>query len=360
MRIAAARVTPVRLRFARPVRTAQGEFTARDCVLLELRDEAGVAGYGEAAPWPGFGMETAEDAAARLQELTAFPGDADLEPGRWREVLGGSLDGAPAARAAVDGALWDLAARRAGRPLCQELARSCGLAADSVLQRVPVHALLAAREPEAVLHEAAQARAAGFAAAKLKLGALRLADDVARVRAARQGGGPGLALRGDANGAWTLHEARAALQALAEFGLEYVEQPVPADAVHALAELRRLELVRVAADESVATLQGALRLIEAAAADVVVLKPGTLGGPARALEIAVQARSAGIGVVFSHTFESAVGARHALHCAAAWGDATAVHGLCSAGLFADDVAEPVSCRDGFAAVGAAPGLGISP
>jgi o-succinylbenzoate synthase len=359
VRIAAARVTQVRLRFARPVRTAQGEFIARDSVLLELRDDDGFAGYGEAAPWPGFGTETVEDAASRLRELTALLRGLDLEPDRWHDVLGGSLNGAPAARAAVDGALWDLAARRAGRPLCQELARSCGLAADSVLKQVPVHALLVVREPEVVVREATQARAAGFAAVKLKLGALRLADDVARMRAAREGGGPGLALRGDANGAWTLAEARMALQALAEFGLEYVEQPVPAEALHALAELRRLGLVRIAADESVATLQGAQRLIEAAAADVVVLKPASLGGPARALEIAVRARSAGIGVVFSHTFESAIGARHALHCAAAWGDATAVHGLCTAGLFADDVAEPVSCRDGFAAVGAAPGLGIS-
>jgi o-succinylbenzoate synthase len=328
-------------------------------VLLELRDEAGVAGYGEAAPWPGFGMETAEDAAARLQELTALPRDADLEPGRWQEVLGGSLDGAPAARAAVDGALWDLAARRAGRPLCQELARSHRLAADAVLQQVAVHALVVAHEPEAVLREAARARAAGFRVAKLKLGSLRLADDVARVRAAREGGGPDIALRGDANGAWTLAEAHTALQALAEFGLEYVEQPVPADALHALAELRRLRLVRVAADEAVATAQGAQRLIDAAAADVVVLKPATLGGPACALEIALQARRAGIGVVFSHSFESAVGARHALHCAAAWGDAAAVHGLCTAGLFAADIAEPVACRDGFAVVGRAPGLGIA-
>ena len=359
MRIAAVRVTPIRLQFARPVRTAQGEFTARDSVLLELRDTDGVAGYGEAAPWPGFGTETAQDAASRLQELTALLRDADLEPGLCNHVLGGSLDGAPATRAALDGALWDLAARRAGRPLCNELARSCGLAADSVLQRVRVHALLVAREPEAVQYEAAQARAAGFGAAKLKLGALRLADDVARVRAAREGGGPDLALRCDANGAWTLAEARTALQALAEFGLEYVEQPVQADALHALAELRRLKLVHVAADESVATTQGARHLVEAAAADVVVLKPATLGGPARALEMAVQARRAGIGVVFSHAFESAVGARHALHCAAAWGDATAVHGLCTDRLFADDVAEPVLCSEGFATVGAAPGLGIS-
>jgi L-alanine-DL-glutamate epimerase-like enolase superfamily enzyme len=65
-------------------------------------------------------------------------------------------------------------------------------------------------------------------------------------------------------------------------------------------------------------------------------------------------------VVFSHAFESAVGAHQALHCAAAWGDALAVHGLCTAGVFVDDIAEPVACRQGVATVSDRPGLGISP
>jgi hypothetical protein len=65
-------------------------------------------------------------------------------------------------------------------------------------------------------------------------------------------------------------------------------------------------------------------------------------------------------VVFSHTFESAVGARHALHCAAAWGDPSAVHGLCTKGLFVADVAASVACPGGLAAIADAPGLGITP
>jgi len=85
-----------------------------------------------------------------------------------------------------------------------------------------------------------------------------------------------------------------------------------------------------------------------------------LGGPARALEIADQARQSGCEVVFSHSFESAVGARQVLHCAAAWGDPLAAHGLCTAGLFLADVAEPVSVHDGVAEVTSAPGLGIEP
>jgi o-succinylbenzoate synthase len=229
-----------------------------------------------------------------------------------------------------------------------------------LLRRVPTSALLVAREPEALREEAARARESGHRAAKIKLGAASPGEDVVRARAARAGLGPGIRLRGDANGAWNLPAARAALDALAVFDFDYIEDPLAASDFEGLVELHRVSPVRLAADESVATAAGALRVLAAAAADVVVLKPAVLGGPARALEIAARARQSGIEVVFSHTFETAVGARHALHCAAAWGDSSAMHGLCTAGLFESDVAAPVACRDGLAEVSGAPGLGITP
>ena len=191
-------------------------------------------------------------------------------------------------------------------------------------------------------------------------GAAPLAEDLARVRAARETLGPDLALRGDANGAWTRDEAREALAALADFRFDYVEQPLAAEDVAGLVALRGQSSVRIGADESVANEAGARRLLEAGAVDVFVLKPAALGGPLRALQIAVAARRAGIEVVFTHAFESAVGAHQALHCAAAWGDASTVHGLVTAGLFDADVAEPVAARDGFVELGSKPGLGIEP
>ena len=78
MTIAAAGVRPVTLRFARPVRTAQGEFTERRSVLLELHDAAGHAGFGEAAPWPGFGTESLHEATERLRGIAARIEGADL------------------------------------------------------------------------------------------------------------------------------------------------------------------------------------------------------------------------------------------------------------------------------------------
>lgn len=363
MKLVAARSWPVRLRFARPVRTARGEFGERDSVLFELRDQDGVSGFGEAAPWPGFGTESATQALALLREAEPRLLGMTLEPGAWSRPLELLLAAAPAARAAVQGALLDLASRRAGRPLADELAAGVG-AGDlagrgAVPRRVPTSVLLVSGEPGMLRKEAARARESGHRAVKIKLGAATLDVDVARARAAREGLGPGIRLRGDANGAWSLVAAHAALAALAPFEFDYVEQPLAADDLEGFVELHRDAPLRIAADESVATGAGTLRLLEAGTVDVVVLKPATLGGAACALDLAARARRAGIEVVFSHTFESAVGARHALHCAAAWGDASAVHGLCTGGLFDSDLAVPVECRDGHAEIADVPGIGIS-
>lgn len=360
MRLVAAQARLVRLRFGRPVRTARGDFAERETVLLELCDAEGGRGFGEAAPWPGFGTESTQQAHAFLSAAEALLCGAALEPGAWTPELNTHLKDAPAARAAVQGALWDLAARRAGLPLADLLAGRAGEAHGGVLRRVPTSALLVAREPGALRDEAARARESGHRAVKIKLGAPSLDDDVARARAAREGLGPAVRLRGDANGAWSRRDAIVALEALAELGFDYVEQPLVADDFEGFDELHRRSPVRLAADESVATETGALRLLSTGAVDVMVLKPATLGGPARALEIAARARQAGVEVVFSHTFESAVGARHVLHCAAAWGDPEAVHGLCTDGLFASDVAASVACPGGLAEIADGAGLGITP
>ena len=360
MRLIAARARLVRLRFARPVRTARGDFAERESVLLELREADGVTGFGESAPWPGFGTETAERASALLTAAEPLLCGPVQKAGSWTRDLDVHLSGAPAARAAVQGALWDLAARRAGRPLADQLAARAGTMQGEVLRRVPTSALLVAREPGPLREEATRARESGHRAVKIKLGAVTLDEDVARARAAREGLGPAVRLRGDANGAWGSRQAQAALEALAEFDFDYVEQPLAADDFDGFVELHRHPPVRLAADETVASETGALRLLSTGAVDVVVLKPATLGGPARALELAARARQAGIEVVFSHAFESAVGARHVLHCAAAWGDPAAVHGLCTEGLFATDVAASVGCPGGVAEITDAPGIGITP
>ena len=360
MKIAAASVRRVRLEFRRPLRTARGVQSVRETLLMSLTDADGVTGYGEAAPWPGFGAESAVAAQAALERLTAALPGADVEPSGPDSAIDASLRDTPSAQAALQGALWDLAARRDGVTLARCLAERLRPGGRGSSDAVATHALLQGDTPEAVGASAAEARQAGYRAVKLKLGFGTLDDDFERASAARSALGPDVLLRGDANGAWNSDGAFAALERLAPLDFEFVEQPLPADALDALAALRRRAPVRIALDESVATSIDVVRAIEAGAADVVVLKPAFLGGSMRAIAIAERARAAGAEVVYTHAMESAVGARHALHCAAADAVATGIHGLRTAGLFVEDVAAPVDASQGFVAVPRAPGIGVTP
>lgn len=162
-----------------------------------------------------------------------------------------------------------------------------------------------------------------------------LADDVARVAAVRDALGPEGRVRVDANAAWNLDEAEHAVHALAEFDLEYVEQPCAT--IDELAELRRRIRymgIPIAADESVRKADDPLAVARAGAADLVVVKAQPLGGVTRALEIV---REAGLPAIVSSALDTSVGLGMGAALAAALPDLEIDCGLGTAALLAADV-----------------------
>lgn len=164
-----------------------------------------------------------------------------------------------------------------------------------------------------------------------------LADDVARVAAARAALGPEGRVRVDANGAWNVDEAEHAVHSLAEFDLEYVEQPCAT--VDELAEIRRRVKymgIPIAADESVRKAEDPLAVARAGAADILVIKAQPLGGISRALSIV---REAGLPAVVSSALDTSVGISMGLHLAAAIPELEFDCGLGTASLLAADVTD---------------------
>ncbi|GAA2973525.1 O-succinylbenzoate synthase [Microbacterium terrae] len=177
-----------------------------------------------------------------------------------------------------------------------------------------------------------------------------LADDVARVRAVREAIGPEGRVRIDANGGWNLDEAEHAIHALAEFDLEYVEQPC--ESVAELAELRRRVKymgIPIAADESVRKAADPLAVARAGAADLLVIKAQPLGGVRRALAIVAEA---GLPAVVSSALDTSIGLSMGVALAAALPDLDYDCGLGTAALFTADVtSQPLRPLDGMLAVG---------
>lgn len=357
MRIVRARVVPIRLSLRAPLDTARGRLGERRGALLALDTEDGHQGLGEATPIEGFGLEpvaASRDALATLAEKVLGRDTAELDA-----LLDAAEQGAaaaPAARAALDGALHDLAAQEAGLSLAAWLAAAQGGAPRA---RVALSALLVSGPPAEAAAEAVRFRDAGFRCVKLKLGgAAALARDLARVAAVRDALGAGCALRLDANGAWSAEEAARALAALAPFDVELVEQPVAASEVEAMAALRRVSPVRIAADESAARAEALAQVLALRAADVVVLKPAALGGLRAAARLAARARAAGCGLFVTTLLDGAVSRAAALALAASLPGPLRACGLATGALLAADLAPAEPVREGALGVPAAPGLGV--
>ena len=307
---------------------------------MRLYGDDDVVGRGEAAPLQAYDGVSDEEVRAALRAYAAAV-----------EALGPDAEGVtvldacraaadlPQALAAIDLALWDRAGRRAGRPVAE-------LLTDDPLAAVPVNATVDAADRASAAAACAEAVAAGFGCVKLKVG---LGDDAGRVAAARAAGGPQLALRLDANGAWEVDEAVRMIEALAPAGLELVEEPV--HGTRALREVRDRVPVRIAMDET-GDEPGA---VASGAADAVCLKVGRRGGISGLLATAALARATGAEVYLASTFDGPLGIAAAVHCAAAL-RVQAPCGLATLTLLDSPVPGALQVRDGHIPVPAGPGL----
>ncbi|MCW3069127.1 MAG: o-succinylbenzoate synthase [Solirubrobacterales bacterium] len=331
------------LRLAGALHSSFGPVRERQLLTVALTDSDGVTGYGEAAPleaYDGVGIASVERALGRyravLAELEGTDGAALLDACRDVEDL-------PAAIAAVDLALWDRAGRRAGKPVAE-------LLTDRPAAEVPVNATLSALDRAGVAEEAAEAVRKGFACLKVKVG---VGDDAGRIAAARAAAGPEVALRLDANGAWSVSEAVRAIESLSPAGLELVEEPT--HGLKAVREVRERVAVRVSIDETAAE-PGALG---AGVADAVCLKISRCGGLSGLLAAAALVRASGAEVYLASTLDGPLGIAAAVHAAAALASRGPVApcGLATLALF-EDFDDPLPVREGRIALPAAPGLGV--
>jgi L-alanine-DL-glutamate epimerase-like enolase superfamily enzyme len=299
-----------------------------------------VRGHGEAAPLPSYDGVTVNDARAALEDCRPLLAQSDgaTDPS---ELIAACADAAvlPQAAAAIDLALWDLAGRRAGHPVWR-------LLGAQEPPPVQVNATIAASDRAGAAREAGAAAQSGFACLKAKVA---LGDDAGRLAAIRAAAGPQMAIRLDANGAWSPPEAAATLRALEPLGLELCEEPV--SGLEAFAELASQTPAALALDETSAA-PGAL---DHRHAQAVCLKITRWGGISGLLAAARRAKTAGYEVYLASTLDGPLGIAAALHAAAVIRPDRPC-GLATLGQFAART-DPLPAVAGAIAVPQQPGLG---
>ncbi len=322
-----------------PFVSASGSIGDRELVRLRLEDSAGRVGFGEAAPLSDYNGASVEDVREALEACRPTLARSTGLP--REELLAQCVELAvlPPAIAAIDLALWDLEGRRTGQPVWRLLGADAGTA-------VEVNYTIAASDRAGAAAQASEARVAGFRCVKAKVG---VGDDSGRLAAVRAVLGKDVAIRLDANGAWSVEEAAAALRALAPVGIELCEEPV-----RGLAQTRELAAatsVPIALDETASAI-GAL---EDPVCQAVCLKIASFGGITGAVRAAQQARAVGYEVYLASTLDGPLGIAAALHAAAVVRPERAC-GLATLALFADRE-DPLPARDGRIGLPDGPGLG---
>ncbi len=323
------RIHPVELELAQPLVTGAGTTRRREVLLVEVVDVDGTTGWGEAAPlpsWPG------PDLATVRHQLDTW-------------ASGGEPPVGGAAKAAVEMALLDIEAQRAGVSVAN-------LFANGAPPSVPVNALLDHLDPNDLGHAASLAIAEGFAVLKIKVGTTR--NDVDRVRAVRSVA-PNAVIRLDANRAWTEPQAVEFCAAVESLDIEFIEEPI-GGGVDALAALQPKVGIDIGADESLAEI--ATADLEAVDLPVLVVKPSALGGFRSLVALGQQRR-----IVVTSFLESAVGVAAASHVAAALHVGNPEQpgsGLATSSRFVADIAPGGVLERGMLRVPVGPGLGVVP
>jgi muconate cycloisomerase len=278
-----------------PLAISRGTITGSDNLFVSVT-ENGMTGWGEMAPGATEGADSAE---AGERALRAFVSDG-LDPcsihATWAKAW--AVGVAPCAMAALDMALWDLRAKQADLPMHRML----GLGRRAVTTSLTV----GINPPEVVRERVPLLLAQGARALKIKLGAPEgiEADKAIFASAAEAADGSGAVLRVDANGGWSLDEARDMMVWLAERGAEYVEQPLPRGAEDQLPALFARRPLPIFLDESCRVASDIPGF--AGHVDGVNLKLMKCGGITEALRIVATARAFGLKTMIGCMGESSV------------------------------------------------------
>jgi L-alanine-DL-glutamate epimerase-like enolase superfamily enzyme len=259
-----------------------------DVLAVELR-HSGVSGFGEAAPIERY-EESVESAQAYVEEHAEALGD---DPFAVEEVMERLPPREHAARAAIDAALHDLQGKLLGQPVWRLLGlRRAGPSTSWTVWLGDPDDM--ARRAEKALDR--------FLRLKLKLGG-RDGLDVERVRAVRGVAGD-LPLQVDVNEAWSLDEALDAVPALAELGVAYCEQPLPAGDEGG-PQLKERSPLPIYVDEDCHTLADVSAC--AARAHGINVKLAKSGGIREAVRMVHAARALGLGCMLGCMVESGLG-----------------------------------------------------
>jgi len=342
---------PKIFRLKNPYAIAYDSIATAQNLIVRIETKSGLVGWGNAAPDPHVTGETIEMTGEILSNelIPAMVGREARSLARIHEILQQKAPPAPAARAAIDMAVYDLFGQYAKLPLYQLL----GWARPKILTSITI-GITAIEES---VRQAREFVRAGFLVLKIKTG-LDWQKDAERVKAIRAAVGADIALRVDANQGYGVQQALEFIRAVERCRIEFIEQPTPAKNLADLKRVRGLSKIPLMADESALSANEVLHLAANEIVDMVNLKLMKTGGMTGTMQAVAVAATGKLPVMLGCNDESRISIAAAVHLACA------LPGVQYADLdgsfdIVDDVATGgFELKDGYIIPSDKPGLGV--
>ena len=293
----------IRLPLVEPFQSASGTMTERRIFLVQLIDKDGRIAWGECVGGdePNYSPETIGTCWLMIRDYVsprvlerAFAGPREVYPALEENFRGHNM-----AKAAVEMAMWDLAAQIEEMPL----ARLLGGTSEKIGTGI---ALGIQKDPWTIAEKAGKALAQGYRKIKMKI---KPGKDIDYVRAVREALGPDAPIMVDANSAYTLDDMDT-LKKLDTFDLLMIEQPLAWDDVVRHATLQKELTTPICLDESITGIEKAEDMINLGSGKIINIKPGRLGGFTPSLAVHDLCHKHGIPVWCGGMLESGVGRAH--------------------------------------------------
>ncbi|WP_318507885.1 o-succinylbenzoate synthase [Bacillus sp. T3] len=333
-----------------PFTTHLETVTNRECIIVEVKNDAGITGYGEvvafSSPW--YTEETVQTAFHMLKEF--FIPLIKKQPVQHPEEVTSLLDKYrrnQMAKAGLETAIWDLYAKE------KQISLSCLL--GGVKTAIPAGVVVATNSIEDAIRQIEAFLEDGYQRVKLKISPEHDLDLIEPIRARF----PSLPIMADANSAYCLGDIHR-LKALDEFGLMMIEQPLAHDDIIEHARLQKEIATPICLDESIVTYEDARKAIELGSCRVINIKIGRVGGLQTAKRIHDLALAQGVQVWVGGMLEFGISRAHNIALASLPGFTIPGDISASSRYWEEDITVPeVTVKKGLIEVPTGHGIGFA-
>lgn len=313
--------------FKKPFKTSSQTFRKRTGIVLELKD-GDLTALGEAAPLPGFSVESLEDVSAQLKKYSSaienlLRDDLTLDA---LQVFHRKNEIYPSLQFALDTLALDYLSQKAGTPAQNFLF-------EDPATNLQANAVVSIEEDNKTIGQVGEFVEQGYSTIKIKMG--KDFENELRILKEVRSSYPKIVLRLDANQAWELDDAIEHLSKLEHLDIEYCEEPLTKMSIQNLKKLHNSVSVPLALDESILEIENIETVMPVVSA--IVIKPMVLGSLSKLFATNRLANSHNNKVIYTTSLESGIGRTMTVILAAGLGSRGSAHGLSTGSLLKMDV-----------------------